>query len=558
MSWTKSVRRITPEEALDAEVIRKLQLASEAETKEDREMICEELFCDITGALNLQSQERLGLPISSTSDSPSLQRSSSYRTPLARSYWSLFSAFSRNKNSKEPSLVDRPSSSAHSASATVTATGITALNDCPSSSAPAASASGGHWSPSPTNSGHDMGNRDTAFYEVLAKFYQGAKDKGEAVACLCQKLWGQAYAAPIFALLLHRWLLLNPDSAAVGTLVMSRDSAGYDDRPDQQQKEEQGIITSQYKLKALGEAVHRMVPSSMLPVGWRDGPEASWQKHQAMMSNHYVKLVGVLVLGVRLLFQGDAQAGHIRFKALYRCLLDEVLLGPGLTQLSEVPQPAKRDLMGAVVAALPFYSQPSQMPLLIGRLASGTHGIEPTSVDCAEQQQQQQQKATALLGLDVDFLISEFIDMLGKIRNEAGMLKYLSALTGLKGCVQLKALNPITSLRLQSELYALTSPGGPYYAPRSIQLAAMSTLDATYPMGRRTRRVVRAVFRLFHPTDWLGEFWIAPFHWWTALYSKAVLAALWLLYRLLAWRSCRPPQTRRPSSPGAGSPRGTK
>lgn len=89
---------------------------------------------------------------------------------------------------------------------------------------------------------------------------------------------------------------------------------------------------------------------------------------------------------------------------------------------------------------------------------------------------------------------------------------------------------------MQSELYSLASPGGPHYAPRAVrvsnlcficelrphspqphglpQAAAMSALDATYPLGRRTRRVVRTLFRLLHPTDWLGEFWLAPLHWW--------------------------------------------
>lgn len=48
---------------------------------------------------------------------------------------------------------------------------------------------------------------------------------------------------------------------------------------------------------------------------------------------------------------------------------------------------------------------------------------------------------------------------------------------------------------LQSELYSLTSPGGPHYAPQPVRVAAMQTLDALYPMGRRTRRIVRAIFR---------------------------------------------------------------
>jgi hypothetical protein len=42
----------------------------------------------------------------------------------------------------------------------------------------------------------------------------------EAVAAdtllyFCKRLWGQPYLAPIFALLLHRWLLLRPEAGGV-------------------------------------------------------------------------------------------------------------------------------------------------------------------------------------------------------------------------------------------------------------------------------------------------------------------------------------------------------
>eukprot|EP00955_Chlamydomonas_euryale_P037261 350700-Chlamydomonas_euryale.AAC.8 len=46
------------EDALSREVVRKLRLAAEADTKDDREIICEELFCDITGTLDAHSQVR--------------------------------------------------------------------------------------------------------------------------------------------------------------------------------------------------------------------------------------------------------------------------------------------------------------------------------------------------------------------------------------------------------------------------------------------------------------------------------------------------------------------
>eukprot|EP00878_Enallax_costatus_P038812 GHUV01044284.1.p1 GENE.GHUV01044284.1~~GHUV01044284.1.p1 ORF type:complete len:138 (+),score=22.43 GHUV01044284.1:337-750(+) len=44
---------------LSQEILRKLRLATEAETKEDREIICEEVFCDISGQLEQAAKERL-------------------------------------------------------------------------------------------------------------------------------------------------------------------------------------------------------------------------------------------------------------------------------------------------------------------------------------------------------------------------------------------------------------------------------------------------------------------------------------------------------------------
>ena len=43
-------------ENLANEVVRKLRLASEAETKGDREIICEEVFCDVTGQLDAHAK----------------------------------------------------------------------------------------------------------------------------------------------------------------------------------------------------------------------------------------------------------------------------------------------------------------------------------------------------------------------------------------------------------------------------------------------------------------------------------------------------------------------
>lgn len=69
--------------------------------------------------------------------------------------------------------------------------------------------------------------------------------------------------------------------------------------------------------------------------------------------------------------------------------------------------------------------------------------------------------------------------------------------------------------------------GGPYYAPRSVRVAALEVLDALFPMGRRSRRLVRLVFRVLHPAEFLGALFfmlLLPVRAWSAL-SRAVLRA---------------------------------
>jgi hypothetical protein len=72
----------------------------------------------------------------------------------------------------------------------------------------------------------------------------------------------------------------------------------------------------------------------------------------------------------------------------------------------------------------------------------------------------------------------------------------------------------------QSELYALTSPGGPHYPPRSVQVAALSTLDHLFPANQTTRNVMRWIFRALHPTDWLGGALLMPITWATWAWGK--------------------------------------
>lgn len=103
------------QERLGNEVLRKLRLATNAEEKEDRDIVCSEVFADITGELNEAARDSTGVL---------------YR----------------------------------------------------------------RW------------------YEVLAPYFCRAPEASEALLAVCRQLWGQPFTAPIFALLLHQWLLVHPEA----------------------------------------------------------------------------------------------------------------------------------------------------------------------------------------------------------------------------------------------------------------------------------------------------------------------------------------------------------
>eukprot|EP00884_Botryococcus_braunii_P009457 jgi/Botrbrau1/18512/Bobra.0072s0087.1 len=104
------------EDRLVREVLRKLHLATEADHKDDREVICGEVFDDINGILDETSQAHLGV------------------------------------------------------------------------------------------------QRECRFYEVLAPYLSRKWDAAEGLLYVCRRLWGQPYVAPVYALLLHQWLLLNREA----------------------------------------------------------------------------------------------------------------------------------------------------------------------------------------------------------------------------------------------------------------------------------------------------------------------------------------------------------
>lgn len=311
------------EEVVSREIIRKLSLATEAENKEDREIVCEEVFCDITGKLDEAARERLGA------------------------------------------------------------------------------------------------NEDASFYQVLAPYYLQDTNAGDALLYFCKRLWGQSIVGAIFALLLHRWLLLRPEAG------------GLEQR----------------------------------------------QKH-----------VHVLMLGCRQLFLGDVQSASRRFHPLFSFLAHGIALSPNRGPLDGLPAPARVEVLKVAAAYLPYYEDAESVRQLLDDFPSAAHTLS---------------EGGHTPGEGTDFVVAEITDTIPRVKSERGLLSYLRALIALGPALRERGLGVTTRLRLQSELYSLASRGPPHYAPREVRMAARGVLDALFPMGRRSRQLVRLAFWLLNPLSGL-------------------------------------------------------
>ena len=105
-------------------------------------------------------------------------------------------------------------------------------------------------------------------------------------------------------------------------------------------------------------------------------------------------------------------------------------------------------------------------------------------------------------GEGANFVLTEVTDTLQKIKAQGSLLRYLDALIALKYSPYLATTQTVTKLRLQAELYSLTSSGGPRYLPRPVNQAAFEALDSLFPYGRRSRRIINVAFKFLHPSDW--------------------------------------------------------
>ena len=281
---------------------------------------------------------------------------------------------------------------------------------------------------------------------MLAPYFCKTPTSSESVLHFCRQLWGQPFTAPIFALLLHQWLLVHPDAG------------GADQR---------------------------------------------------------LKHLNILLSGARQLFLGDVETGSTAFHSLFSFFSEQTVLAVPRTRLDGLPAPAREGIIAIAAAFLPNYSSPEDV-------ARSIQYFPPPVAASPESSSSSPSGA----GEGADFVIDRIVDILGReIRSEAAVLRYLTALTALRDSSCLKGIRTATRVRLQGELYALTQPGGPKYASRAVNKAAFRALDALFPLGRRTRRLINLAFRFLHPQEW-------PWVWFDAY--KAVLGAA-LAWTVAAW-----------------------
>ena len=106
-------------------------------------------------------------------------------------------------------------------------------------------------------------------------------------------------------------------------------------------------------------------------------------------------------------------------------------------------------------------------------------------------------------GFTPDVLFTKITELLKELgADEPGLVCYLESLRRVNTCPLLTQLGTVTRLQFQAQLYTLTTQGGPRYPSHSVRAAAFSTLDALYPAGARTRKLISLLFKIFHPLSW--------------------------------------------------------
>lgn len=110
-----------------------------------------------------------------------------------------------------------------------------------------------------------------------------------------------------------------------------------------------------------------------------------------------------------------------------------------------------------------------------------------------------------------DIFVHENILLLSSVGEDRTLIALLK---NFRYFVDLK-MGSKMKIKLQSALYRMWRPGGPYYPSRNVRHQAREMIDLLFPGGRFVRFLVNASFRLIHQYTWPRSlvFWIGHYIW---------------------------------------------
>lgn len=122
-----------------------------------------------------------------------------------------------------------------------------------------------------------------------------------------------------------------------------------------------------------------------------------------------------------------------------------------------MPSESQQHALSVIAGMVPYY-----MPSSTLRTCLATFPVPSPPLSPLPSQPQAPSSGAAMLA-------TETARMLREMRSEDSLHRYLKALQGLAGSRSLEAVPTMARVRLQIELYSLTTPGAPRWAPQAVR-----------------------------------------------------------------------------------------
>jgi len=208
-----------------------------------------------------------------------------------------------------------------------------------------------------------------------------------------------------------------------------------------------------------------------------------------------VKHMNEIRRGANRLFWIDVRRHTNRFRSIYQFLKEQIVLQSSRWIVAAIGQNALA-IFGTVARFFFYYEHASKLPefLRLSEQQLITFRLENSSAPVLQQ--------TSLFGTTLrncalpDVVVVEVADLLYILKDQTLLIDIITNMTVLKD-IRFRDLS--TLLKLQSVLYNISAPGGPFYAPRDVRVAARKTMEVLFPRGNISRTLTYLAFRLTHP-----------------------------------------------------------